>query len=200
MKISGISLLITISLVLLFDRSFAQKSIYNYVITNNNDTIRCEMRTTLFGAIKYQAITSTGKFIKVTTKEIKEYYTAKDSSTYVVVTLPEQDSPEYLKLLERGKISFYEKLIVSYSQYGNNRSYYWYVSKDGGPLKEIKSNTIFTDGSRKERREYLANLMAEDKALVDEFKNESDFSLKKLTYFIHKYNTDQANNSGTGSK
>ena len=176
------------------------KSIYNYVINTHNDTIKCEMRTTLFGAVKYQPIASNGKFIKVTTKEIKEYYTAKDSSTHVAITLPDRNDPEYVKLLERGKINLYEQLVVSYSQYGSNRNYYWYISKDNSPLKQIKSNTIFTDGSRKERREYLAGLMAEDQAVVDEFKNESDFSLKKLTYFIHKYNADQANSSRAASK
>ena len=50
----------------------------------------------------------------------------------------------------------YERIVITYSNYGSTTTYYWYINKGSDPLKELKATTIFTDGSRKERRKMSA--------------------------------------------
>ncbi|MGZ3813925.1 MAG: hypothetical protein ACXVJN_19390 [Mucilaginibacter sp.] len=202
MKIFRLILIAAVIAIVPFCKSFAQKSIYNYVINNHNDTIKCEIITTLFGKVKYQPVTATDdKYIRVKPAEIKEYYVAKDSSTYVPVTLPGSTDAEYLKLVERGRINLYEKITQTYSQYGNgSTNYYWYVSKGNSPLKELKSNTMFNDGSRKDRKGIFMDMISDDAPLLAEFTSEDKFSFDKLQYYVQKYNDDQLNNAKSRSK
>jgi hypothetical protein len=181
-----------ILIVVPFCSLFAQKSIFNYVITTKGDTIQCDIKTTLFGKVKYLPISATDdKYIKVTPAQIKEYYTAKDSSNYVPVVLPDNTDAEYLKWVERGHINLYEKITVTYSQYGSYTNYFWYVSKDGSTVKQLKSNSMFTDGSRKSRKGMFRDMIAADQPLAEEFDNDKDFSFDRLQYYVHAYNQHQ---------
>lgn len=193
MKISRHLLLFACCILMLLCKSFAQKaSIYNYVITNKGDTIHCELIKGLFGKVRYQPVTATdGKYIKVTPKEIKTYYFAKDSSTYAAVALPGNTDAEYLKWVEQGKINLYEKVTTSTSGYVTSYNYFWYVSKDGSPLKELKSNTMFNDGGRKVRKGIFMDMIADDAPLLDKFNAEDKFSFEQLQTYVHQYNADK---------
>jgi hypothetical protein len=172
---------------------FAQKPQFNCVIKNNGDTIKCEFKKPLMGKLKYKPLGS-DKAIKITTDEIKEYYILKDSAMFVSVLLPNEIYPEYLNLLERGNINMYEKIVVTYSRYGSTSTYYWYVNKGSDPLKEVKATTIFTAGSRKERKKMLSEMMADDPALTTQFEADDDFSIKRLQMYVHQYNQDKISN------
>jgi hypothetical protein len=92
-----------------------------------------------------------------------------------------------------GKICLYEEDIIvsTYSPNGfssSNTNIYYYINKDSGVLREIKSNTLINDGSRKKRKEYLLNLISDDPDLAEKFKDEKDFNLKTLRRYIHTYN------------
>ncbi|MGN6639226.1 MAG: hypothetical protein ACTHJ8_09970 [Mucilaginibacter sp.] len=145
------------------------------------------------GKLKYKPLGS-DKAIKITTDEIKEYYILKDSAMFVSVLLPNEIYPEYLNLLERGNINMYEKIVVTYSRYGSTSTYYWYVNKGSDPLKEVKATTIFTAGSRKERKKMLSEMMADDPALTTQFEADDDFSIKRLQMYVHQYNQDKISN------
>ncbi|HEX3384475.1 MAG TPA: hypothetical protein VHS53_04775 [Mucilaginibacter sp.] len=174
-------------LIIPFCRTFAQKPAFNYVLTVKGDTIKCEFKRPLLGKIRYVPVGS-DKAVKITTEGIKEYYTAKDTTLVVAAVLPGDTDPEFINLLERGRINMYEKVVITYSRYGSNTSYYWYVNKDNDPLKELKATTIFTDGSRKERKKMFSEILADNIPLQGQFEADNDFSLKRLQYYIHEYN------------
>ena len=171
-------------------KSFAQKPTFNYVITQKGDTIKCDFKKPLLGKIRYQPIGVKG-YTKVTTDSIKEYYTVKDSTTNVAIILPDYSDPEFVVRLERGHINMYQQIIVTYSQYGNTTTYYWFINKDDGPLKQLKATTIFTDGSRKERKAMFSEMIADDTTLQGQFNADTDFSLKRLQFYVHQYNEDR---------
>jgi len=176
-------------LILFCSELLAQKLTFNYVINKKGDTIRCDFKKPLLGRLRYQPI-GANSFIKVTTDEIIEYYTVKDSTLNVAAVLPNSTEPEFLTLLERGKINMYEKIVTSYSQYGSTTTFYWYINKDGNLLKQLKATTIFTDGSRKDRKNMFADMIADDPTLMEQFKADNDFSIKRLQYYVHQYNKD----------
>ena len=176
-------------LILFCSELLAQKPTFNYVINKKGDTIKCDFKKPLLGRLRYQPI-GANSFIKVTTDEIIEYYTVKDSTLSVAAVLPNNTEPEFLTLLERGKINMYEKIVTSYSQYGSTTTFYWYINKDGDLLKQLKATTIFTDGSRKDRKNMFADMIADDPTLMEQFKADNDFSIKRLQYYVHQYNED----------
>lgn len=142
------------------------------------------------GRLRYVPLES-DKAIKITTDDIKEYYNAKDSVMVVAAVLPDKTTPEFFNLLERGKINMYEKIVITTSQYGSTTTYYWYVNKGNDLLKEIKATTIFTEGSRKERKKMFSEMIADDEPLKAQFEADSDFSLERLRYYIRQYNQHQ---------
>ncbi len=203
MNLSKFLFIAAVCIILPFSKLFAQKPTYNYVITNNNDTIKCEIKTPIMGKVKYKPITATDDtYIKITLSDIKEYYIAKDSSTYVAVVLPYSTDIGYLALIESGKINLYEKNTSYYDNVTHtpNTNTYWYVSKDFASLKELKSTTIYNDGSQKKRKEFFMDLIADDAPLLEKFKAENNFSFNRLSFYVYQYNQDQANNVKPGSK
>ena len=169
---------------------FAQKPAFNYVLTIKGDTIKCNFKKPFMGKLRYVPLES-DKAIKITTDDIKEYYNAKDSVMVVAAVLPNETSPKFLDLLERGKINMYERIVITSSQYGSTTTYYWYVNKGIDLLKELKATTIFTDGSRKERKKMFSEMIADDEPLKAQFEADSDFGLERLRYYIQQYNQHQ---------
>ncbi len=204
MKFSKILLITILSLLIPFYSAFCQNKfpkpdfrpdppITGYIIKTNNDTIKCDFKKPLLGALKYRPVNSTQKFKKPSTDEVKEYFSTYDSTVYVALYTDTNSSDlNYLKRLEKGKICLYEEDIIVQG-YANgfmtsSTSVYYYVNKDNGLLKEIKSNQLINDGSRKKRKEYLLNLILDDMDLAEKFRNEKDFNLKTLRHYIHTYN------------
>ncbi|HVW14179.1 MAG TPA: hypothetical protein VHB54_10160 [Mucilaginibacter sp.] len=187
MKINRAIFIALILLSIPFCSVFAQNPSFNYVLTTNGDTIKCNFKKPFMGMLRYQPLGS-DKFIKITTDKIKEYYNTKDSATVVATFLPDQAYPEFVNLLERGTINMYEKIVVTYNKYGTTTTYYWYVNKGFDALKELKATTIFTDGSRKERKKMFGDLIADNEPLKAQFEADNDFSLKRLQYYVHEYN------------
>ncbi|MGZ3945361.1 MAG: hypothetical protein ACXVJB_10480 [Mucilaginibacter sp.] len=184
---------LSVSVILLtipFCHLFAQKPTFNYVLTIKGDTIKCNFKKPFMGKLRYVPLES-DKAIKITTDDIKEYYDAKDSVMVVAAVLPGETSPKFLDLLERGKINMYERIVITNSQYGSTTTYYWYVNKGNDLLKELKATTIFTDGSRKERKKMFSEMIADDEPLKAQFEADSDFGLGRLRYYIRQYNQHQ---------
>nr|WP_294946799.1 hypothetical protein [uncultured Mucilaginibacter sp.] len=168
----------------------------NYVVTTTHDTIRCELK----GTRKYLPLTSTDKkFIKITPDKILEVYKAQDSTNYIAVTKPDQPDSTYLPRREHGKLDLYEDENTYYSvggMYGSagtfHQTRYWYISKNGAPIVQLKSNSIFNNGSQSKRKNIFMEMIADDPALLEEFKKTDSFSFKVLRDFVHRYNIDMA--------
>ena len=87
----------------------------DYVVTKNRDTIRCDIKTNMVsGNIKYRQ-NGQDKYIIVDTANIIQYYTAADSSTYVLMKAPGNPGGEscFLNWIEKGKINLYELQVYS---------------------------------------------------------------------------------------
>jgi hypothetical protein len=179
-----------IQMVVPFCTLFAQYPSFNYVINTKGDTIKCDFKKPFMGKLRYMPLGS-DKAIKITIDDIKEYYNAKDSAMVVAAVLPNETSPKFLNLLEKGKINMYEKIVITSSQYGSTTTYYWYVNKGNDLLKELKATTLFTDGSRKERKKMFSEMITDDEPLKAQFEADSDFSLERLRYYILQYNQHQ---------
>lgn len=181
---------------------FAQKPTYDYVVNNNNDTIKCEIKDPFIGKIKYKPVTATNdRYIQVTPADIKEYYIAKNLRTYVAIVLPGSTQVGYLAILERGKINLYEKVTSNDNSFAHVTSTEtrWYVSKDYASLQELKSNTVYNGGSQddgtlqKKRIEFFMDLIADDAPLLEKFKAGNDFSFNTLESYVQQYNLDKLN-------
>ncbi|MBD1366341.1 hypothetical protein IDJ77_21185 [Mucilaginibacter sp. ZT4R22] len=168
----------------------------NYVVTTTNDTIKCELK----GTRKYMPLNSTDKkFIKITPDKISDIFNAKDSITYSAVSKPNALDSTYLQRHEHGKLNLYEEENTSYSgggMYGGvgtfNSTTKWYISKNNAPIVQLKSNTIFNNGSQGKRKNIFMEMIADDPALLEEFKKTDSFSFKVLRDFVHRYNIDMA--------
>jgi hypothetical protein len=171
-----------------------------YIINATGDTLKCEFKKPALGQLRYRPTNSTDKFKKPAIDAVKEYYSAYDSTVYIAMSTDTDSTDlEYLKRLENGTIKLYEEDITSSATYmngmwsGGGTSVYYYISKNDGLMKQIKSNTLITgNGSRKSRREYLYQLFSDDPALAEKFKNDQNFDLQTLRHYISSYNADKS--------
>ena len=167
-------------------RSYAQK---DYVITKNHDTIYCDIKTNVVsGKIKYKP-NGKDKYTVIDTDNIIEYFTAADTSTFVLKILPgKANQPAcYLNWLEKGKINLYEQQVVSGSH--GETSAFWYAGKDNDSLKLIKVSGIAVgDVGRGDHREKIfLNMIADFQALLDAFEEEA-YTFANIENCIINYN------------
>lgn len=187
--------LILIALCVFSEGLAAQnKETQNYVLTTTGDTVRCELK----GIRKYLPMNSTDKkFIKISPDKISEIFEAKHSTTYAAVRKPAQVDSVYLPRLEHGKIDLYED-ENTYSSGGgfnggmmySNTTRNWYISKNHAPIIQLKSNSIFNNGSQSKRKNIFIEMIADDNLLAEEFKKLDNFSFKVLQEYVHRYNED----------
>jgi len=177
-----------------------------YVVYQTGDTVKCEFRKPTFGVLKYRPANTTGKFKKPTLDAVKEYHSSYDSTVYIAVSMATDTAAtdmdmQYLARLENGIIKLYEQAEEKPPIYmngvwtGGYTLVYYFINKNDGLLKSIKSNYLIS-GSRKNRREYLYELFSDDPALAEKFKNEQKFDLRTIRRYVKTYNTDK---SSTGN-
>jgi len=188
--------LIILSIFTLINHSFAQQP--GYVITQTNDTIKCTVKNGLLGGTKYQL--PNGDFKKITKKDIKEYQLTKDSSVYIVQYPHEEDVPEFLQWIERGKINLYQQ-ISSSSTYNastnmttGSSTNTWYISKNDSALILLKTNGWFTFGgsSHKERETTFIEMISDDPVTLADLKKANSFDFKTIRKYIKQYNQNAA--------
>ena len=173
-----------------------------FIVNTKGDTISCEFKKPLLGELRYKPVNTTEKFKKITTDEVKEYFMATDSIDYISL-FADSDStePEFYQRLENGKVCLYKKVVTHYNYMNgmmtSSSNTFYFVSKDFGYLREIKSNSLLNDGSRKKRREYLSNLFSDDPELDEKFKNDNNFDFETVRNYVHAYNIYKAKSGAT---
>ena len=200
MKACTILFFALLCLLLPCSQAFCQGNLYSgYVVNLNGDTVKCEFKKPALGQLKYRAVNSADKFKKPSLEIIKEYYSTYDSTVYIAIAADSGSSYlQFLQRLENGTIKLYEQVINTQGTYmngmwmGGSTNLYYYITKHDSPLKAIKSNTLFTGGSRKSRREYLTSFFSDDATLAEKFKSDDNFDLKTLRHYISTYNADIA--------
>jgi len=180
---------IFLSVFLLSSHLKAQK---DYVITLAGDTLLGKIRKPFLDGLKFQ---EAGKkeSIYIGTEIYKEYYFSKDSTHYVAVKLSESKKLEFLKRLEHGKIQLFIKVVngpgmmgAGGVMMGGNSTSYWYAGFSLDSLKEIKTNGLL--GTRSQREKNFHSLIESYPELLEDFKNEKDFSIDMLRSYVKKYN------------
>ncbi len=200
MKIYRFLFITFIAMAIPFCKLFAQDINYSYVITNNNDTIKCEIKTLFFGSVKYKPLSATNnKFISASPSNIKEYHIAGNENSFVAIAVADEGKIGYIAILEKGRINLYEK--VTSSENTNTQissiSTRWFVSKDYAPLQKLKTTTVYNGGAQddqtiqKKPKEYFMEMIADDGPLLEKFEAETDFSFNRLQYYVHQYNLDK---------
>lgn len=178
--------LFTLSTLLFFSFLFSVKNVaaqQDFIVTCKNDTIKGEVKFTLFGGTRFKGI-GQSKFIIVSEDSIKEYFRSKDSLNYLAKIKPNKLNAEFIKRVEKGKIH----LLEYYRNQGNNlHETTWFAYKGDEPLVEIKTNQMF--GKRKEREENFYKLIGDDKELLDKFIKNNSYTFEAIRNCIKAYNS-----------
>ncbi|TCC98099.1 hypothetical protein EZ449_21725 [Pedobacter frigidisoli] len=187
---------IFLSLVFIAKLSVSQ-TISDYVIKTNGDTIKCEIKEELLGAVKYKAVGS-DNYIKVKAKDIKEYFSTKDEYPHILIAHP-NGYTSTLERIESGKIKLYKETSDIYLQHGatgvasRNTSIQWFAEKDNSGIKLIKTNQIINlTNSKSKRKGNFYELIADNILLASEFKDIDSYSIDEIRNIIKRYN-QQAN-------
>lgn len=149
----------------------------------------------------------------------KEVYNSKVLPNFIPQELAKKMStPEqatWLKRIEDGKIKLYE---YKHSNFGNkadnvldvactissviasggvipNTEYTnWYIEKEGTELTPIKYNSFAVAGSRsrKERKELLKDLLADNEKVSENYFKSKSFTFEAVQTLIHEYNNSKS--------
>jgi hypothetical protein len=195
MKSFKISIIIIICLFLQLSELYAQN---DYVITKNNDTIFCKIRTNGFNGRKQFKGDKSEKFITIKPDSVIQYFIAGDTATYVLKTLPDKKYATYVQWVERGRLNLYRyEFQVSASATQTLTETYWYANKLNDPPIQIKHYSTSIVGlahSQKEEKEAFINLFSDNpnltERIVNDIKNHYDWGF--IQYFIEKYNREDA--------
>lgn len=168
----------------------------DYIITMKGDSIPCSITKNIFsGNCKYSLAGST-KPIKISADSIMEYHITKKNLTYGSIIQDGDKAPDFMLLLEKGKINLFEtghgyQIYSGTGVFMGTRSVTtWYFSKNSRIAVMLKTTGAFPDRSRKERKELFGRMIKDKKAVYDKYMAEDDFSFEALRNIIHLYNTN----------
>lgn len=147
------------------------------------DTLKCLITGRVLGDGRFKS-PDMKKPQKIFIEHIREYYISETNTTYRAVIKP-NNTPVFLPVIEKGKIALYEEQVdssmpginggIGFHSFKTN----WFVSK----------GTITVDDLKRHRKEKVANLIRDNKAVYDKFMLDNDFSDEALRNIIHLYNT-----------
>jgi len=158
----------------------------DYVVSLTGDTLIGNIKAPLFGPLKFIANEAKQK-VDISIKEHLSYYTSKDSTAYIAVSIPLKNSPVFLQRLENGKVQLVVYYITHVGANGIGTSQtFWYAIKDNGKPLDVKASSLL--GSRKERENNFYGIIGDYPELLEDFKNEKSYSFEMIRSYIKKYN------------
>jgi hypothetical protein len=172
------------TLILTFTLFKAQSQQKDYIITTKGDTIGANIKLDFWsGKVLYQ-LPGAKRFKPVDDNTVEQYFWSENNNaTFIAIILPGNNSPTFVKLLERGKINLYE--VVSHS--GKTSTKYWYASKPNAPIFEINNERRLLGTDKQLKRNFTA-LLSDNQRLLQSFNQQNKYSFKLIRYSIQQYN------------
>lgn len=162
----------------------AQKD--DYVLLEKGDTIKTPIKTPLIGKANY--VNGEGVSVKIDPKEVKEYYISEKNEIQRSVSINGKKK-QFLRVEETGILNLYERVVYIYTTYGSSTQVTWFISKNSGPLEEIKFNSLIAFNKQK-RKELLGDMLADNKQAYDKYTAmDKKFTFKQIKSLVHLYNT-----------
>jgi len=197
MKLSHLKLALTCISILFFFNVYAQD---DYVITAKGDSLPCKVSNpSLFSFSDYLSYKTQemNKPLKIKADEIDSYYIKRQRAVFQSVFLPGSNKPTFLKVIEKGKINIFEKIVTTYTNGGNSQlapttssATLWYISKGSNHVNELKTNQLFFPGkSKNERKDDFIDMLKDNQDAYAYYLKEKDFSFERLKTIVHFYNT-----------
>lgn len=166
----------------------------DYVITKKNDTILCKIKYDIASGQYMFKAKNKNDFVKIDGADINQYFYSRENITFKLQTLPQQSNREFVKWLEKGNVNLFERTKLTGDANNATVKYYWYVNKGTGPLIPIKidAKPVYDIRSHKEQLNAFINIISDNKALVNEFRqslrNIDSNTDAIICYYINKYN------------
>ncbi|MBB6110191.1 hypothetical protein SAMN05421821_1083 [Mucilaginibacter lappiensis] len=161
----------------------------DYVITTQGDSIPCTIKIPLItcGDGNYKT-TENSPLVKIKHETIKEYYISKKNTLYRSVIKEGKSKPEFLLVLETGKINLYEEVTEIYVNNTVTQITKWYVSKGSDIARPLKTDDVFMSKSRKQREGEFTTLISDNNAVYAQYTSENKFSFKRIRNLVQQYN------------
>ncbi|TWJ04755.1 hypothetical protein JN11_00476 [Mucilaginibacter frigoritolerans] len=181
-------------LIAIISFAFTAKAQQDYIITTNGDSINCKISFPLIGSPKYK-VEGTNESKKIKVDKVKEYSIARRNQTFRAVVIKKATTffptkPLYMTVIEKGKINLYEMIYTNTSANGVSTSTkVWYVSKATDTVSELKTTSIFSMDSKKDRKDNFLDLIKDNKEVSDKYLSENKFSFKAILNLVRLYNT-----------
>lgn len=164
----------------------------DYIITLKGDTIKCKVKSIFLGSgIRFKS-DKMEDYKEVDATMIKQYYRSKNAYPYRAIIPFYRKKPEFMTVIEEGKINLYQHIVQSYANGHSMINIYWYVQKGTDTVRQIKSSTIFNVKNRKERKDEFLELISDNKEVLEQYINAKSFSFDQIRASIHYYNTGEA--------
>jgi len=162
----------------------------DYVITTQGDSIPCNIKIPLItcGDGNYKT-SANSPSVKIKPEEIKEYYISKKETLYRAVIKEGKTKPEFLLVLETGKISLYEEVTEVYVNNTVTTLTKWYVAKDSDVAIPLKTDDVFMSKSKKQRKGEFTTLISDNNAVYTQYTAENKFSFKRIRNLVQQYNS-----------
>ncbi len=205
-------LITSIGLLVFGVKAFAQEDsaenkYVDYVVKINNDTVRCQISNKLLSKeLRYQVAEKKG-YRPINADSIKAYYLSSDSTHYELKYLPSNGSPEFVKLLEHGRLNLCELAILKYDNFVRSYapSICWYVGKaTDDTLKLIRTDGVWPPHgknvgttSRKIQEAGFISMLADNSDLAAHFKDvrkSTDYDWELIRAYVKIYNNEYLEN------
>jgi len=191
MKISFTKTTLVSTLLLLTLSVKAQN--WDYVINNNNDTLKGK-----FVGKKFQAI-GWDKPKRLDLSDYRETYNANDNTLSRAVIFSKKGTRDFLPVLENGKISLYRKIVYKMGYmipgtngwWSNTASAELFVSKGNDSVTKLSYSEfgIVNLESKKNRMNVLGEMLKDNEDVYNKFIAENKFNPDQIRNLIHLYNT-----------
>ncbi len=177
---------------------------FDYILNNRSDTIKCNIKTPLFGKNKYKLLNAgDSQYIRMEKDSIREYYLSKRNIIYRRVILNNSgllfpNQRVFLQVVENGQISLYVQMNAKSTYSPTNPAIIdpmtedWYVSKNSDSAKIVKPTDLGLFMRTRGRTGNNFTQMLEDNPEVfEKFVRDDRFSFETIQNIIHFYNTGQ---------